>query len=176
MKFKIAKTTETFKKLAEFKKQVESVNTQAGKLSKELGGTGRYCKKIHRLAGGVSGIEFKQKPEGFKVVGEPYQNLYYPKVTNKTACKQIEALPTLEYNALNSIIGFKSPQTVSADRGIVWINAPSVIWGKNEMLLDIESGCKYTPPSKDIVEILESEYEKLKNKIVESKKSIKSKT
>lgn len=164
MKFKVEKGTETFKKLIELEKKVKDVTQQQQAVVKQLGGE-IFCKQSHKLAGGLSAIKFETKPDGYKVVGEKYQSLYYPKATNKVDCKIISDLPVIEYDELNSIVNFKAPQTVSVDGGIAWISTVGLIFGKNEMLIEVENGCKYIPP-KDVIQILESEYEELKIKLL----------
>jgi hypothetical protein len=76
----------------------------------------------------------------------------------------ISDLPTIDYNELNEIVGFKAPQTVTSERGIAWISNVGWICGKNEMLIEVADGCKYKP-TKDVVEILDSEFQKKKAKI-----------
>lgn len=162
MKYKVLKGTETFKKLSDLKKEIDRVSKDAYAVVKKLGAT-EYCEKSHRLAGGISAIGFEKKPEGYKNVDNEWRNLYYPKASNKDICKMIESLPTLPYEALNDIIGFKGPQTTSESRGIGWVNTVGIKFGKNFMLIDVYNGCKFKP-NKDTKEILESEYIKLKGK------------
>ena len=73
-------------------------------------------------------------------------------------------LPTIKYGELNTIVNFKSPQVV----GLSFIQSVGLVFGQDEMLIEVANGCKYTPPV-DVVEILESEYEKLKVKIEKTK-------
>jgi hypothetical protein len=163
MKFKVVKGTETFEKLAAFRERVKDVSKQATNMATLLGGA-RYCHRSNKLAGGLSAIEFETKPEGYKVVGEKWQHLYYPKASNKKDCALIEGLPTIDYDELNTIVNFEAPQTVSSERGIAWISTVGLTFGDDEMLISVPTGCKYTPPT-DVVEILESEYDKLKKKL-----------
>lgn len=160
MKFKVLKGTDTFQKLEELRIKVTDVNNQAKDVVKKLEGK-RYCGRSHKLAGGISAIEFDTKPEGYKPVGGSWRSLYYPKSVNKTDCKLIESLPTVEYSELNDIIGFNAPQTVSSEKGILWISTIGLIFGENEMLIEVHDGCKYEAPV-DVVEILNSEYFALK--------------
>jgi hypothetical protein len=163
MKFKVVKGTETFDKLVAFRAHVNDVNKQAKDMVTQLGGA-RYCRKSNKLAGGLSAIEFETKPEGYKMAGEKWQHLYYPKASNKKDCALIEGLPTIDYDELNSIVNFKAPQTISAERGILWVSTVDLTFGDEEMLIGVRSGCEYEPPA-DVVEILESEYDKLKKKL-----------
>lgn len=163
MKFKVVKGTETFDKLVAFRAHVDDVKKQAEDVVALLGGI-RYCHKANKLAGGIGAIEFENKPDGYKVVGEKWQGLYYPKVSNKKDCALIEKLPTIEYNELNSIVNFKAPQTISTERGILWVSTVTLTFGDNESLIDVSNGCTYDPPA-DVVEILESEYDKIRKKL-----------
>jgi hypothetical protein len=162
MYYKISKGTETFKKLMELKKKVEGVNKQANAAVGKLNGQ-RYAKAQGKLAGGISAIEYKEKPDGWKQVGNTWQNLYAPKSTTKAAWEIINVLPTIEYDELNKIVNFKAPQTVSSDGGIAWVSTVGIAWGDKQILMEVTTGCKYKPLP-DIVEIVESEYMKLKPK------------
>ncbi len=71
--------------------------------------------------------------------------------------KKIKALPTIDYKELNDIVKFRAPQTVTADRGIAWVNTVGIIWGKNEILMETVEGSEYKPP-KDIIEIFEKDF------------------
>lgn len=162
MKFKILKETETFEKLMKLKERIISVNEQAADAIKLLGAT-KYCKAQNRLAGGVCAIEFEKKPDGYRRVGDRWSDLYYPKVSNKIDSELLQTLPTMDYKELNDIINFEGNQTIAAERGMFWIHTVGLTWGENEILIDVENGCKYDAPT-DVVEILESEYLKLKEK------------
>lgn len=163
MKYKIVKGTETFNKLLRLKEEIKRVNKEASDVVKKLGAE-KYCKKNGKLVGGIGGIQFDSKPEGYKVIGKEWQNFYYPKVSNKKDLKLIENLPTIDYDALNSIIGFNGPQTIETNNGIFWINTVGLIWGDDYVLIDIDDECEFEP-NKDTVEILGSEYITLKSKI-----------
>lgn len=163
MKFKVVKGTETFDKLTAFREHVKDVSKQAQDVVNKLGG-GKYCRKSNKLAGGLSAIEFETKPEGYKVVGERWQGLYYPKVSNKADLVLINGLPTIEYNELNSIVQFTGMQFVPYGGGLACIHTVGLIFGDDVMLINVEKGCEYTPPN-DVVEILASEYNKLEKKL-----------
>jgi hypothetical protein len=94
-------------------------------------------------------------------VGEPYQKLFYPKATNKALLRRISALPTLKPKELNEIVGFRGGMSVTSTGDFVVHRAPGIEWKKDVILMEVPAGAKYTPPSKDIVEILESEYLRL---------------
>lgn len=163
MKFKVSKGTETFKKLQQLMSKIEDVDAQAKKVVKKLGGK-EYASAQRSLAGGIAAIQFDEKPEGYKMVGEKWQRLYYPKATNKKDLNLISDLPTIEYAELNDIVGFKGPQTTSHSLGLAWVSSVGLAMGKTVAVIEVAEGCKYSPP-KDILEIKDSEYQRIKKKI-----------
>lgn len=163
MKFKVKKNSITYKKLLEFKSKMISCDEAAKSLVESVGGE-KYCRNKYYLYGGISAVQFESKPENWRVVGQKWQRLYYPKSTskNKKLFEALRELPVLEHKELNNIVNFKGPQTISCDEGLAWIDTVGLQFGKNsEILIETANGCEYTP-NKDIVEILESEFEKLK--------------
>jgi hypothetical protein len=169
MKFKILPKTEAYDRLMDLKKRMIAVNEEAGKLVEELGGS-EYCNKQHVAFGGIAAIKFAEKPKGWRIVGKTWQNLYFPKASEKQLLQKISNLPVIEYEEINNIVKFKAPQTVSHENHLAWVSCVGLIWGKNYILISVAPGAKYEPP-KDIIEIVESEYEKLKLKADQEKKS-----
>ncbi len=161
MKFKVLKGTETFSKLDALKDKVISVRMAAIKAVESLGST-RHCKRASVLAGGVAALHFEEKPEGYKII-DAQRKLYFPKASKKKDYEMLWNLPTVTYSELNDIIGFKGGQVVERDDKSYWISTVGWNWGKEEMLIETESGCKYTPNS-DMIEILESEWYALEEK------------
>ena len=160
MNYKIEKGTELFKTLTNFKIKINSVDKKAMDLAIELGGissasNGRY------LAGGFDAVEFKNKPDGWRSVGNSWQNLYYPKADkkNKEIHNKISELPKIKWEELNELVGFKS-QFCSTERGIANVKSIATSWHKDFILLETAEGAEYNPP-KDVIEILGSEFEKL---------------
>lgn len=160
MKFKVKKGSETHKKLIALQKRITDVNKQANKFIESIGAK-EYCRNQHHAYGGVGAIKFNEKPEGWRKEGAPYQRLYMPKSAQKELWSKINALPVIEYDEINKIVGFHAPQTVECTGGLAWIKCIGIHWGRNDILLETVEGSQYKPP-KDIVEILESEYVKLK--------------
>lgn len=160
MKYRIAKGTETYAKLAALYKLMEAARKAVFPVLDELGAK-RYAPR-RGLAGGIMAVEFRTPPEGWKRIGKPGQDLYAPKVSNKEMVERLKALPVLKYEELNSIVGFKQGTTVDEDSGsFVQYRCPGMYMVKDAVLLDT-GNAKYTPPNADIVEILESEYRRLK--------------
>lgn len=162
MKFKIVKGNPLYDSFMELKKRTMEVNKAANDFAKKVGGKAS-CRSQNVAYGGISAIEFDAKPEGWRMVGDKYRHLFFPKATNKELLKEIAALPKIQYDEINNIVGFDAPQTVTSNQGILWVNCVGISYGKDYILLNVTSGAKYNPP-KHVIEILESEYEKLNKK------------
>lgn len=169
--YKILKGTETYKKLCALWDKMQSVRDEAEKLCKELGGEEfATSNQSAHMAGGIGAIQFKEKPEGWKMVGQSWQKLYMPKADQKKMWEKINALPTVEYKELNDIVGFGGSQGVCTDGGLAWVKCPGMMKGKNLFLMGVTKGAKYTPPNKDFIEITGSEYEKIEKLIQKADK------
>jgi len=79
MKFKILKGTKTFDDLSALWKRMDKARLEAKKLAKSLGAENFATSGSHGIAGGIEGMEFPEKPEGWKSVGDSWQSLYMPK-------------------------------------------------------------------------------------------------
>lgn len=163
MKYKVLEGSETFERLVRLQKKIIRVNNKARAVVKQLNGS-KYCKRSHVLAGGIAAIQFDSKPEGYKVVGREHEMLFYPKAKNKHDLALINKLPVIEYDELNCIVNFEAPQTYSSENGLFWINTVGISFGSSFILIDVPKECKYSP-NPDIIEILESEYMELYNKL-----------
>ncbi len=162
MKFKVSAGNETYEKFMALREKIDLVNTESEAVVESLGGK-RYCKGHNVAYGGIAAIQFlRQPPQGFKMVGESYRNLYYPKATQKELIKKFNLLPTIRYDEINDIVNFHAPQTINSGEGLQWISCIGLHWGKEDVLITIPDGAKYTAP-KHVIEILESEYERLSN-------------
>jgi hypothetical protein len=160
MKFKIEKGTETYRKLMALKKRMEGARKAVNEVLDELGAK-RYTPAYGAMVGGISGVELAAKPEGWVRVGGGNSRIYYPSVKNTAMRERLKALPTVSHDALNRIVGFKRHDHIDEDGG-VWrrFNCPGIQFVQDAVLLDTGKA-KYTPPNGDIVEILESEYNRL---------------
>jgi hypothetical protein len=165
MKYKISKGTELFKTLTDLRKKMDKVQKQAKELAIEFGGTTAATNGRH-LAGGIDAVEFKEKPDGWRSVGNSWQNLYYPKADkkNKEIHEKIQALPVLEFKELNDAVGFTGNQSVCTDNGFSFIKTVGMQWHKDFILMEVAEKTKYTP-IKSVEEILGSEFDKLSKRI-----------
>lgn len=150
-------------------KKINEANNVAIELAKSFG-SNKVAKTGRNLGGGIDAIEFEEKPENWKSVGEKWQNLFFPKSCkeNKAILEKINALPIVKKSELNEIVGFKAPQTVSSANGIGWVETVGLVVGKEDILLSITEGVKFEP-NQDMKEILNSEFEQLQTKIEQEK-------
>lgn len=169
MKYKISVGSETFKKLEALHKKIKDANKAANELVSRLGGKAR-ARRRDKLCGGIDAIQFENSPEGWKCVDKS-QDLYFPKAANKVLIAEIKELPVVDVDELNEIVGFDGPQFASRDGKEYYVETVQVSFGRSYMVMSVSRGCKYKP-LKDIEEILESEYERLFNKIHKKKSTI----
>lgn len=158
MKYKVLKTSPLGKKLLALQKEMTAAAKQADKLAKELGAK-KYCRATGAVAGGISAIELEEKPAGWKKVSDKWQNLYMPMRNQKELWDKINALPLVEYEAINSILKFKK-QTYCKGHGIYHVNCPGVLWRKSCILIEVNEELKYKPVV-GMKEITVSEFVKL---------------
>jgi len=164
MKFKVNENTPTWQKLMEISNQILEANNKAALLAKNLGAKS-YCRNRQQIGGGIDALEFLSPPEGYKKVGQSWERWYQPRAKNIEVKKQIAELPVINCKELNQTIGFNSPQVVvSEDGGLMMVSVPLIIWDDKQIILSIPNQCKYTP-TEDIDEILESDFERIKNEI-----------
>jgi hypothetical protein len=169
MKYKIEKGSPLFDKFEEIRQRMIVCNQEAKDLCKELGGKA-VATLGENAAGGIDAIEFDEKPEDWKVMGKPHQNLFYPKAKNKELLQKISALPKVKRSEIAELLGFKIQAISSSDGGLMMVSCPRTILRKEFVLIDMPTECKYTPVD-GMTEILESEFVRLReatNKEMES--------
>ena len=155
MYYKLEPGNATYEKVKETLKKCEKYDDEARALVKELGFE-RHGSDLYGRAGGISCVEADTKPEGYIKVGKTWQCLYYPKASNKEVIKKIKALPVMSNEEFNNSIGFKS-QFV----GLTHYRSFGIMKSGETYLIEIGDACKYAP-AEGMVEILASEYKKLK--------------
>lgn len=158
MYYKIEEGTETFRKLAELSIKMKEVSETTRALVKKLGGSNRYFLGNRAVAGGIQGIRLNEKPENWRKVQD---NFYFPKSCkqNKEILDEIKALPIVSYEEYNETVGFEEHFV-----GLTHYRAPGIMFGKKYHLMETSDECDYTAPS-DCIEILASEYKKLKSEL-----------
>lgn len=170
MYIKVKELTATQRSLSQLLVKVEKANKAAKKMLKEFGSDPKkYYSNGKYLAGGIVAIYFSDKPEGFKHVGDKWQNIFMPLASNKGAWQKINSLPVIKAEELNEIIGFAGPQAISNGGVLTWVKAPQVIIGKEVSVINILPNTKFEL-NEDMEEITETEFLSIKEKINSSKK------
>lgn len=158
MKYKVSNTSPLGKKLLALQKKMSAAIKESDKLVKELKGK-KYCRARNVVTGGISAIEFDEKPQGWKVVGDKWQSLYMPKRNQKELWDKINALPVIEDDELNTLLSFKK-QTYASRGGMYYVNTPGVLFRKSCILIEVQEELKYKPVA-GMKEITVSEFNKL---------------
>lgn len=158
MKYKVSNNSPLGKKLTELRNRMLEASKQADKLAKEFNAK-KYCRNTNGVAGGISAIEFEEKPAGWKKVGAKWQNLYMPIASKKELWSKINALPLISHNEVNDILKFKR-QSYANKQGMYFVNCPGVLWRKTCILIEVQEELKYKPVA-GMKEITVSEFNKL---------------
>lgn len=158
MHYKIVKGTPLFKSLDDLRQRMADCNKVAAKLAKKLGGKAWVYDRYY-LGGGLSAVEFDEKPAGWKMVGRPWQNLYMPLANKKILWDEISALPTIEKDEMQALLHYKS-QSFEDSGNIVWSDLPGIYFRKNAVLIEIRAEASYKPVA-GMKEILHSEFIKM---------------
>lgn len=159
MYYKVDKNSECHKQLSDLYTKARAAHNAAVQLTKKLGFKqfGTY-KHNSYFAGHIEffGAETNEPIEGFKRVGPRAKNYFAPRANNKSVINQIAEIPTVRYEELNDILGFKE-QSVH----MTYVFAPAVHPGINdEFLVEIFNGCIFTP-LKGMSEITYTEFKSL---------------
>ncbi len=167
MYYRIDKGTDTFQKLSALWEKITAAHDAAKEIVEELG-VKYYARASHALAGGISAIQFFEKPEGWVKVGRKNQSAYMPNAKrNKEIYDRIHALPVVHHKEMNDITGYQT-QTYTKGDGIVFSHTNGLFYSKDCFLIEVDNEAKFTP-NQDMVEIVTSEFMKLKNEQDESK-------
>jgi hypothetical protein len=159
MKYKIEKGSALFDQLQEIRHRMIACNKAAQDLRVELGAKA-VATRGDNIAGGIDALEFEDRPSDWKVIGKPWQKLYYPKAKLKGVIEKIKALPVVKSSEVATLLDFKS-QAISRQGDLLMVGCPRTIWRKDLVLVDMPSECKYSPVD-GMIEILDSEFEELK--------------
>lgn len=161
MYFKILPDTKLFDDLTEINKGMIAAKAAIIDTLKQMGFTGKYASSSgsYNLVS-CDAIEIEGgKPEGWKVMGSKWQQLYWPLASNKKALQQLSALPSIKNEVINDRLKF----SFSLGDNLEMYHRPGVQWHKKFILVETVSA-KYKPVA-GMIEILESEFNKLKSKI-----------
>jgi hypothetical protein len=163
-KYKVLSETELFQKLQEFFKLKYEAEDAACKLTEELG-----AKEFRPSPGGFGGIssicfENNPDPKSWKNSGIA-RNEFMPKCSSKSGKEideKISKLPRLTYRRLTDLI--------SDEKSPFW--CPSVIKTESCFLIHVPDNHNSRLNSNDLIEILDSEYFRLKEEHEAKEKSI----
>lgn len=165
MYFKLVEGSEAYNKLNDVWERRVDCNRQAIQLCKELGFED-FGLDQGSIAGGIGFFQSKVKPEGYKTVGKKWQNFIFPKANNKKVLEKINALPKISLEEYNETIGFKAHfSSVYFHRSFGCYKYKGVFY------IEISDNSNYEPIAA-LVEILPSEYLKIKKKHEEVKKAV----
>lgn len=161
MKYKVDKGTETYAQFAELMQRLDAIKSQSDALCVEVGAKAVYVDTSY-LSGSISGFVFNTKPENWRCVDSTI-SLYYPKSVKATEGirGKISAIPRIGLKELNAIVGF-SPFSYADGSGIRIIKHIGYAMKTEYCLVDVHSETPNYTPNADMVEILESEFFRLK--------------
>lgn len=161
MKFKVIPGNELFDKFQKIRKDWTSANEAAGEwIEKNFGEDIKWAGKLGVLGGGIGGINFDKKPDGFCHVGKKWHMLFMPYARNKKMWKEIDSLPVVEMSVLKDLLKYGNYSGAS-EGGLFFSTYPGILIKDDVVLIDvIESITEYTPVP-NMIEILISEYNQL---------------
>ena len=158
MYYRVNPDTKTYQEFENFYKKVEEYNKIAIDFRNSLGFT-KHLIPRDNVGGGILAVYSPTQPEGYKkfVSRTLTSGWWQPKANNKEMLEKFNSLPTVTRDELNEIIGFKK-QFLS----FVFVYGYAVTKSEIEdcYIIGINEKADFSP-SKDLVEILASEYKRL---------------
>jgi hypothetical protein len=155
MKFKILPGCELFDKLQDINNGVIAARAAIADTLKARGFSGKFATDKDYLISCNAVEILGEKPDGWRSVGASWQKFFWPKATNKSMLKELNALPAISNDVLNNLLNF----SFRSGPGLEIYYRPGVAWHKEYVLVNTDRA-PYEPVE-GMVEILESEYEKL---------------
>jgi hypothetical protein len=175
MKYKVLEGTPLYQILSNVQKKMENAANLSKAIVKEVGAED-YARASHKIAGGIRAFKFKEcicknseKP-GWKKMESGCTFWLMPlakEKSNKDLLKRIDALPTIGIEQINLPLNFNGG-AVSSDGGIAWVSTPAVVFPDKKQkifLIEIHPEFKDYKPVDGMIEILESEFNKLKDNV-----------
>jgi len=164
MKYKIVAGSSLFDQLTDLFKRLEQCRASTHAIADEFGAKQWLGSSKRPLAGGISGFMLDKMPEGWKRVSAPNLSTFFPKSipANKALLARISALPIIERDVLNEIVGFKEQWI-----GLTRYSSPGIKFGYDFHIMEVSEETKYTPID-GMEEITVSEYNRLKAIIEEA--------
>ncbi|RCR69438.1 hypothetical protein [Larkinella punicea] len=159
MRYIIKSGTELFSALWEFNHKINAIQKDCFALAKELGSESSQIAFVKgSAAGGITGFNFPEKPEGWKLTCEQnFESYYFPKQSkvNQPLIDRIQAIPLVMKDEINTLIGFKSQWS-----GLSYMRYVGVIWQPDFILIQIPEEADYSPAA-GMEEITVSEHKRL---------------
>ena len=168
MYYKIEGGTLLFATISAFFSKMEKSKEAVKKLVKEVGAENFATNRQTYLAGTINAFYFPGgKPDNnWKIMGETYQNLFYPKAApkeNKTLHKKILDLPKVHQDELKKPLNYGN-YTYASGGGFAWNTLPAITYSDKVILLHVDDHVEWTPVA-DVIEITGSEFNEIKEKI-----------
>lgn len=170
MKFKIPKGSDVYNSLVKLFDRGEKCSDAASKLAKHFGAE-NYGKRNSspQYFGGADAFKFSigKEPDKnlWRKADKANPRFFIPKAKNKQAWDKIKSLPSVSIDEINNAVSFpKGLHAVTEGNGISIIHTVVLNRGKSYFLLSVHNKIPYKAP-KGVVEILESEYTNLLEKI-----------
>ena len=163
MQYKILAGTETHNKLSELQAQKFEANKKAFEMAERFGAK-QYIDKGDVVAGGLTGFILPDGPPDKslwrKAYTAHYRDVYFPmrnRKANKDLLAEIDALPVVSDEDLNSVLGYQSGKIKGTN---VWTFKPGYAYHIDYALVKTHE--KYSGSlSADFIEILASEFNEL---------------
>lgn len=156
MKFKVIPGCALFSTLQEINKGMICASAAIKDTLIQKGFTGNYASSGHSYLVACDAVEILgPKPDAWKVMGYPYQQLYWPLAKNKKDQEWLRILPRISNDILNLPLDFH----FGSGPNLEVYYRPGVAWHKEYIVIDT-GNATYTPVE-GMIEILESEYQKL---------------
>lgn len=161
MFLKVPSTSPAYPKFMEIKEKIIQVNESLRNFEAKYGAEASASSSPSIAFGACDALQIKEKPEGWKMMGNKWQNLYAPTAKLKDVCKEMSELPRIEWDEICDIVGVESFRTGAGGNGISIIHGMGLAWGTDCVLFEIEKGCAFDT-TLGIIEVTETEYEALK--------------
>lgn len=158
MKFKVEKGTETYDKFEELFERIDKYDDEAIEMRNSLGFK-KHCLHQENVGGGIYGIFSSEKIEGFKKHPR-HHSLWIPKIANKEIIEKFKSLPVVTRDEYNDVIGFEQ-QFVGLTLYRTYGLKKSEV--EDCYLITMGENVEFKP-SKDLIEIVGSEYKRLSEK------------
>ena len=160
MKFKINKGTQLFEKLTAIHAKMKACSIAAKAIANKYGWE-TWWQSSYCAAGGISGIQLPEKPDGWKLASpRQSRSMFYPKIIrqNKALLAELDALPVVKVEEISITLkyGLQIGPNLQISR------CPGVVWFDDYILIDSPDWLDWKPEGGE--EILTSEYNELKEK------------